>query len=797
MRRAIRSLRRSPVYFAAATLSLALGLGLCAASFLFIDAFRHPYVPYANPDRLYFPLLRFGNQRTPPSLGELQRTVGSLPGVERSAVTHGAFENVMIDGDQAAHLVTRASSGFFTLIGITPTLGRLPNAEEERDGSAALVTAETWHTLFANAKEIGSARLEVEGRTYAVVGVLPRGTDVSFSGDVWLPFSSTADIDTLRQSAGPDASGYMASAMVVVKLRPQVSVAAVNAQLNVAAADLTRRFEARGPNAPPYRFALNSVRPKPAKTDGLEVLIVLIGFGVLLIAATNVAALSLARGLTRQRDHALRIALGASRAAIAREVLAEVAVIGLAGAVGGVLTAYALVGTLTHIVPADIAARVYIVPQFSAQLLAFGAVALTCAIGVGGAGPAWRASRIDPAEPLKDGAGTTTGKSRREFRILVVGELAISMVLLMLASLMSLSVRNIVSYNFGYDAQRLLDASVYMKFTKDTSDGPARLAAQLTSLERVRAANGVAAAATMNGVSVFDRKLRSDAMLPGDAPVTLEFATNVSAGFFHTLGVPIAQGRDFEEGDRQNGGAAILSARAARALFPRGRPVGGMIQWGTRWYPVVGVAAEFEMNFRNPDARDYGPPVFFSFEQRRFDGWGIVIRPTSNNPKLAHSLQGILRDALPPGASSQVRRWTDQYDTQIRYARFFSNLFGVIATAAMLLGAAGLFSVVSYSVNQRMREFAVRTALGAEPADIAKVVLTYALEMALAGTAVGALLSFWASSGMSSLLYGVKNTDPVSLVVAEAVLLAITMIAALLPALRATKANPVEVLRAA
>jgi putative ABC transport system permease protein len=797
LRRAIRSLKRSPVYFTAAALSLALGIGLSAASFLFIDSFRHPYLPYADVDRLYFPLLRLGNQRTPPSLGELQRTIGALPAIEESAVTHGTFENVTIDGDETAHLVTRASSGFFKMIGITPTLGRLPNAEEERNASAAMVTPDVWRTMFGDAREIGNAHLEFEGRLVNVVGVLPRGTDVSFPGDIWVPFSSPTDVDELKQSGGLGASAYMGSAMVIVKLRPHVSSAAIDAQVSVAAAGLTRRFETPGSKAAPYQLVLSSIRPRPAQGDGFELLIVLIGFGVLVIAATNVAALSLARGLTRQRDYALRIALGASRAAIAGEVLAEVGVIAAVGAAGGVLTSRAMIGALTHIVPAELAARVYVVPEFSGRLFAFAGAALACAIVVAGAAPAWRASRVNPAEPLKDGAGTTTGRSRREFRILVVGELAVSMVLLMLASLMSLSVKNIASYDFGYDAQRLLEANVYMKFTKDTSDASTRIAAQLASLDRIRAADGVAAAATISGLGALDRTMRSDAMLPGDAPMPIEFATNVSAGFFSTLGVRLTQGRDFEEGDRENGGAVILSPRAASALFPHGGAVGRMVQWGKAWLPVVGVTGELELYFRNPDARDFGPTIYVSIKEGRRDGWGIVIRPVRSDPKLAHTLHGILRDALPPGASSQVRAWTDQYDLQIRGAKFIAKLFGFIATAAMLLGAGGLFSVVSYAVSQRMREFAVRRALGAGTADIMKVVLTYALEMSLAGTALGALFSFWASSGVSSFLYGVKNTDPVSLVVAEGVLLGITMIASALPALRATKANPVDVLRAA
>ncbi len=799
LRRTLRSLKRSPIYFATATLSLALGLGLSTASFLFIDSLEHPHLPYADVDRIDFAYLRLGNQRTPPSLAELQRSVMRLPAIEQAAITSGKFENVTVDGDETAHLVTRASPAFFKLIGIRAELGRLPNAEEIRTASAAVVTQDVWRRMYGGAKKIGDARMQVEGKLVNVVGVLPRGTDLSFPGDVWLPFEAESDLESLTESGGMGASAYFGSAMLIVKVRADQSGSALGAQLTSAASDLTKRFVAAGSNAPGYDLQFRSIRPRPMRTDDFGILMLMIGIGVLVIAATNVAALALARGLTRKRDYALRIALGASRAAIALEVFTEIGVIAFIGAAGGVLSALAMIGALTHIVPEEMAAHWYVVPEFSMRLFGFAAAALVGTIVIAGAIPAWRASRVNPADPLKDGAGTTTGRSRQEFRLLVVGELAVSMVLLMLASLMSLSVHNVASYNFGYDAQHLLEGSVYIKFSKDTSDNPVRAAAQLASLQRIRAADGVVSAATMNGLSSWDRDMISDIMTPADHPMSVANISNVSAGFFATLGVPLTEGRDFEEGDRANGGAMILSTRAARILFPRGGAVGHTVRWGGehgRWLPVVGVARDFEMYFRNPDGREPDPPVFVSLTQRRMDGWGILIRPRTDDPKLALALHAVLRDALPPKASAQVRRWSENYETQIRATKFFADLFGFIATAAMLLGAAGLFSVLSYAVSQRMREFAVRSALGAQRRDILMVVLKYALEMSLAGTAIGALLSFWASSGVSSFLFGVKNTDPVSLIVAELTLLAITMGAAVIPAIRATRADPVDVLRA-
>jgi predicted permease len=809
LRRTLRSLKRSPVYFATATISLAIGLGLCTASFLFIDSIQHPHLPYADIDRLYFPLLRLGNQRTPPSLGELQRSIRLLPAIEKVAVTASGREDVAM-GISGNRMVTRFSPNFFDLIGIRPRLGRLPNAEEARTQTGALVSQTVWHDEFHNAKAVDGARLKVGDHIYSVVGVLPRGADRSFAGDVWLPLASDVDLESITQAGGLSVGGieWTGTAGLVVKLGDHVSAPEIEAQLATVAADLTRRFGVASAHAPAYRLQLRSIRPRQQGVSDFELLMLLIGIGVLAIAATNVAALSLARGLTRKRDYALRIALGASRTAIAGEVLTEVGVISAVGALGGMVIAVALIGLMTSIVPEELAATWYVVPQFSLRLFGFVAAALVTAVVLAGALPAWRASRVNPSDPLKDSAGTTTGRSKQEFRILIIGELAISMVLLMLASLMALSMRNLSNYEFGFDARHLLSANVYMPFDKkDTSLASriVRVAARQASLDRMRASDGVVSAATINAVSVPDWEMRSEAMMPADPAMVVNIAFAVSSSFFSTLGIQIVQGRDFLDGDADQGGTVILSTRAARVLFPRGGAIGHMVKFGgdhsPRWLPVVGVVRDFELSLngvRSPNAIDPPPPVYVSVSNKGtyFDGWGIAIRPRSDDPKIALALQATLRDALPPNASSRVASWVEEYNREIRYKAFFAQLFAFIATAAMLLGAAGLFSVLSYAVSQRMREFAVRSALGASRRDLLNVVMRYALEMSLAGTAIGALLSFWASTGVSSYLWGVKNTDPVSLVVAELTLLIITMAAALIPAIRATRADPVEVLRA-
>jgi len=512
------------------------------------------------------------------------------------------------------------------------------------------------------------------------------------------------------------------------------------------------------------------------------------------------AALTLARGLSRRRDYALRIALGASRAAIAGEVLAEVAVLTGAGAMVGFALTYALLGAFTRIIPLEFTWTWLEPPVMNARVFLYAGLAVLAAIVVSGAFPAWRASRASPSEPLKDNAGTTTGRARNEFRVLVIGEMAIAMVLLMMASLMSLSARNIMTYDFGFDTQRLLRALVVLRAADRTAAGTGVRAQRNNILALLRSAPGISAAALEDYGGASREQIISDRTATGEPALPRSRYVRGGDGFFGALGVRIIEGRDFNAADERGVGAVILSQRAAKILFPRGGAVGHSITSGSvdkpgPWVPVVGVAADI-MPSVVPDPEALDPLVYVAIQDSTRTYWNFLVRTSRRDVTLPLALQRTLRDAVPGRSVVDVSWYTEGMDQQIRINAFFAKLFGSLGFAALLLAATGLFSVLSYVVGRRMREFAVRTALGATPRNVLLVVMKSAFELALGGTAIGALLSFWASAGVSTLLFGIKNTDPVSLVTAELVLLAVAMAAAVVPALRATRADPVEVLRA-
>jgi putative ABC transport system permease protein len=791
---AIRRLRRSPTFLAVATLSLGIGLGLSTATFASVDAILHPPLVYAEVDRLFYVRLRLGNQRNRPTVGDQVRALRDAPGIAAvELISLGAEgEGVRIainDVPQRAQAV-RMTLGLFATLGVRLRLGRFPHEDEARTQSAVIVSQRFWHDAFRNAPDTRGAVLSIGDQMYSVVGVLPRGADLNYQVDVWVPFASAAEAEQ-----APDQATTM-----LVKLRPDVGSAAIKAQLAAVAARFTAVYAS--PTAPPYVLELQTIRPRNPNIQDFELLILGVAFGVLAIACTNVAALALARGLERRRDHALRIALGGSRLSIGGEVLAEVAVIAVLGTALGVLVSIALNGIYTRIVPEELTWRSLSEPHLSSRVFAY--VALACVVSILAAGgfPAWRASRANPAEPLKDNAGTTTGRSRTEFNLLVMGELAVTMVLLMLASLMTLSTKNIEAYDFGYDARRLLRAEVSLWRPKDTLSVAERRRAVQSALARILAHSEIAGVATVGAGAADDGIIISDATGRGVRALNARNYTDVGPGFFATLGIPIVGGRDFVEGDRTSGGAIVLSRTAARVLFPSGRAIGGKVKLGGErslrgWMTVVGIVRDVELGMRVDPMVDPEPMVFASTPRSLGDSyWQLAIRPARENAELSLRLQHELRDMLPPRSYVRLGPWLATYESRLKYQVFFEHVFSFIGAASLLLGSAGLFSVLSYAVNQRAREFAVRQALGATRYDVVRLVVKSALELALGGMAIGALLSFWASAGVSGLLYGVKNTDPLSLVVAEGALLLVTMLASIAPAMHAMRTDPVEVLRA-
>lgn len=781
-----RSLRRAPGFVAIATLSLGVALGMSTSVFALIDAMTHPVSPYRDVDRL-FEVRVFGNAKVSPPAEDIRSAVEGIPGIASIGFASWSYVDVQAGESVSKVSISHTRPGFFETLETQARIGRLPSASDAREGNVALVSDEFWREHFHNRRELNGEQLTIGTNVYTIIGILPPHAQAPVLTDVFLP----------AEAASGDAWGEP-----FIRLKPGVAKETIQAKLDVGMKRLTQIY-VKQPGDRPFAARLETLRPDPLALRDFHKAMIGAALCVLLIACANVAALMLSRGTVRRRDYALRLALGASRGDIAREVFFEVAALAAIGFVTGGVVAVWAVGLMTRATPVGMSWYGFVQPQWSLRVLTMSALAVLATVAIAGGIPAWQASRTDPAGTLKESSGGNTGRAGTRFRWLVMAELALSMTLLVGMSLMVKSVILMASYDFGLDADRILDAQVYLqRYGKSVT--PAEIV-QLNreALTRIRAVPGVESAA-MIATCVFDHAMvTTDRTVEGGKPATMPQCMNVSSGYFRTFGYEMAEGRDFEDGDALGSGAAILDERTAKALFPHESAVGRTLKLGNlasrqQWLPVVGVVRGKALGFNPfPEAgTDSSRVVFVSVPDsaHAIHGFPFRIAPGARDVRIRVS--NALIAAMPKGTFTRVAPWTEAYDNDLTEERFLTLVFTLLGVGSLVLGAAGLFSVISYIAGQRMREFAVRVALGATRENVAKLVLTEALLMALGGTGVGAGLGMWAGFMIWDKMYGVYPVDVTSLVAAEATLLITTMLACLAPALRATRANPVEVMRA-
>ena len=799
LRFAVRSFRRAPGFVLLATLSLGTALGLATTVFALIDSLTHPESPYRDVDRVAG-LLIFHRDGKGPSAMVAESTLRSIPGVREVATVETRYSRVNAGGVLDQLFVARPLTGFFDLVGVETRLGRLPTAAETAAGNTALISDALWRRRFANRHQIGSTTITVDGRSYAVIGVLPPQANLLTSSfpDVWLPapLTPTSPIGT-----------------PVLRLDPGIQVKSLYPSVTAIFRSFSKTY--RTPNDPPFGVNIQSLRPNPLQLRDYHTAMVGAAIVVLLVACANVAALMLARSIVRKRDYALRIAIGAARGDIARDVLAEIVLLCGLGAIAGAVIALWGLGAMSGGLPQGFASLGLRPPQWSWRVLSLSGLALFVCVAVAGGYPAWLASRVDPVEPLKEASGGTTARITTRFRWLVMGELALAMMLTMGASLMLKSLRRMEAYDFGYDARGLLKANIRALMLRGGAISPTGRAEFDQALAEVRSLPGVRNAASIapcngthtGGVVTTDRTSRTGVfawIAPGGTELNLPSGcTNVSANFFQTLGLPIIDGRDFEDGDAPKGGAVVLDAQTARLLFPHERAVGhsikiGSVESSAPWLPVVGVVSRAWLGFNPyPELGSSDRAFVFASVPQRSGSWmTIVMRPELNTPDLAVNIATTLQSVLPDKSFTEALPWVSDYEARLTTERYFATIFAMLGVVTLALACAGLFSVVSYVVNQRMREFAVRVALGARRENVVRLVMLSGLEMMLGGIALGAALGIWSGFLLWSLLYGMYPADVGALLGAEGLLVLAGMSVCLIPAVRAARANPVELLRA-
>ena len=798
--RAWRSLRRTPGFFAIGVASLAIALGLATTVIAQIDALMNPYVSLRNPEELFRVEMR-GMTRTQPAVGEvaaLLRTSSAVAGVASAEMR----------GREWVHAGTRSAMGaglaapreFFDLVGARIRIGRLFDPNETTQSGVVIVSDEFWRRHFGNRTTLDSATLTFGDGTYRIVGVLaPHTSIVAWSGDIWFPKAHTV---------------FTKLEAIVVRLKPGATRTGAEAAFGAVAEELERRH---GVYARRPHFVLYSLAPDPLGLGEFHRALIGAAVFILLIACANVSALMLARTVAKRRDYALRLALGASRADILRDVAAEVTILAAFGGVAGVLIAQWTMHIMTTATPPELAWFGFLEARWNLRIFVGMLAVVGLAIGLAAIVPALHVARVAPADPLKEGSAASTGRPSRRFQILVAGELALAMVLLFGASLITKTASRVAAFDFGYEARGLTRVSGYaqivrnldsvaMKFRRVPPSALERITflahAQLEGIaQRVRALPGVRDASWTVDNSIIDGVIASDAPEMGDSILFMPQTLAVGSGFFATLGIPIVRGRDFVAGDLEGRGAVILDELSARLLFPGGDAVGrlvrmGRARWMSEWTPVVGIVRSVRLSFPADPAVPAPPVVYVTRPQGTSFSFSVVVRPTPDVADITPSALRVVSEHLPPRSEAFADRWLRNYETMLTARRFIAGIFITLSVASLVLAGAGLFGVLSYAARQRNREFAVRIALGAQRQHVVGLVFHDAAVMALGGTAIGAVIAFWAAFAVYGWLWGVYPVDVGALLATEGILFAIAMVATALPALRAARANPVDVMRA-
>jgi putative ABC transport system permease protein len=796
LRYAVRTLRRTPGFTLVAATTLALGIGANTAIFsVFYGVLVRP-LSYPDPDRLVQLAQTSSSYRG--QMGITYREFRFLE--ERSEVFSAVAATTPVGfniftGSEALRVAgLRVSRGYFDVLGVQPALGRGFLPEEDLPGGATAVVLShgLWQRHFGGDPAILGRTVSLDGAPHIVVGIMPPGFQSEPAVDAW---------STMAQVSRTIGSGQ--NLVLIGRLRPGLSLDQARQRMTGTFTAFLQEFSQRGSNDVgvdllPYQQLIVSDVSRP-----IRVLLGAIGF-VLLIACANVASLLLSRGITRARELAMRMALGAGRGVLVRQLLTESLVLALIGGVIGLVVAVWGLQALIGFLPGDVPRTEGIRLDGRALGFTFGLSLLTGLIF--GLLPAWQIARVDLQNVLKDGSGrTTAGSGHGRMRdALVIAEIALSLVLLTGAGLLGRTFANLMKTNPGFDVERVLSAEIWLTGSRyERESSPVLFYDELT--RRLRAERGVEAAAVVEAGLPLTRGGNQTVVIEGEGrPRSIDYRT-ITPGYFGVLGVSVLEGRDLaaSDGETAERVAVVNQTLARRFLSDRGAlgrnlDVGGD---GGVTYRVVGVVADVRSYIGFPAP----PTVFVTSAQtppdvtRVFSSWfpiHVLLRtsgdPAALGPALARAIHET--DALVP--IGQVRPMTEILATSVAFQRFLLFLLGGFAALAVLLATVGIYGLMSHRVVQRRHEFGIRMSLGAVPRDVLELVLGRGLRL----TAVGVGLGLVGAAGLTRLLanqlYGVAPLDLTTFISVALGVALVSLGACYLPARRATQVDPMIALRA-
>jgi putative ABC transport system permease protein len=812
---ALRQLRRSPGFAAAAILTLALGIGASTSIFSVADAVLLRPLPYPKPEQLV-------------------RVWEQMPNGNRPNLAESNFEDFLIQNNTFARLaaydfgiasvsggreparvsVAAVSSEFFPTFGVQPLLGRPFATEEERPHGtpAIMVSYGYWQRYLGAAADFSKFHLDLEGGSYPVVGVMPAGFDFPSGVAAWIP----RELDP----PGPSRTGH--NWQVVGRVRDGVTVAQARANLSAIARRIQHQYGTEvdlsdAAVVPLAEAIVGDVR------SALFTLLGAVGL-LLLVSCANVAGLLLARTAARRKELAIRAALGAARGRLIQQFLAESFVVSLSAGILGVLMAAGGTRLLPFILPADLPLQGRIAIDHA--VLLFG-LTVTVVVSIAlGLFAAWRASGGNLQDALNAGSRTSIGAagSQRARNILVVGEIAITMVILVGAGLLGRSFFRLISTSPGFRQQNL----VTMEFSPPVGNGQqgmdqAAIARQVQLLDNIVAHLRAIPGAESLGIAGAVPVAAGDNLPEGtflvlnghDPPANFDefgrMAQNqaqtghalyavATEGYFKTLGIQLIRGRMFQDQDTLSSpNVALISQALARRRWPDQDPIGQAIEFGNmdgNLKPVTIVGIVGDVRARGLDA----PPdsvIYFDFRQRGMNVNAtptVLVRSSAPQGEIVSPARAVFHQ-LAPEVPVKFSTFDEQMGSWLANRRFLLLLVGLFAAAALLLAAVGLYGVVAFFVTRRTQEIGIRMAIGAQRGDVLRLVLGEGARMAALGIAIGIVASLAVTRLVSSLLFGISATDPLTFSGVALLLSLVALAAAYIPARRAMRVDPVTALR--
>jgi predicted permease len=799
IRFALRMLARRPGLAAIVILTLALGIGANTAMFSIIHAVVLRPLPYKDADRLAAVWASHPDQEQSSKIFALYR---SFQEWQRHSQSFEQLEAWAFHSHQTLHwqgtpqrvLSIQVTSGFFSLLGIDAAQGRI--FDTSKMGCSVVLSQGFWENRLGSSLNVIGSSLKIDDQACTVIGIMPKTFEFyPRQADLWtlITPNSAFERQPLRYSIG-----------VFGRLKPGVTRTSAKAELT-----LLHQQALRG--APPELSGWSQVVPVVYELQeeftwlagrnlrtGLLVL-----FGavvcVLLIACVNVACLQMARASERERELAIRTALGSGRRRLIRQLITESMILALLGAVMGTLLAVIGVGWFRSANPVELPAGNSVTVNW--QVLIFTTSLAILAGFLSGLMPAWKASRIDLNEALKESTrgGTSTALAHRATKLFIITEVALSLTLLAGAGLLIQSIARLSSVHLGFRTDHLLTAQLSLPASSYSKQ--AQLATYYDNLlSRLRTIPEVEAAAVSTPAG-YDRTL---SVAGRAAPQTevgdvdLELA---SAGYLATMEIPLIRGREFKESDREGSQPVVIINEAlSRKYFPNDDPLGKQIKLGRfdtdPWLTIVGVAGNVKrIALFNEMAYEASPMAYLPMKQSAGSSMQILLRTSDNATSLAPALQREV-SALDRGVPvPDVKTVEQQISETLAHPRFRAILLGSFAGLALLLTAIGIYGMLAESVSHRTREIGIRMALGAEWWDILRMVLKQGLVLMLTGSVIGVAAALSVARLLTSMLYGVKPADPVTLVVVLLMLGGVVFLASYFPARRATKVDPMVALR--